>query len=323
MSSVNVNANATNTSASATPAIVAAAHAFLATLTDPQRGQAVFDFNDTSARAQWSNFPYPFFPWNGVRMGDLSSDQQELVQNLLVATLSQKGYQRVMASVAADQVLREAAPTDPAQFGSANYFVSVFGTPSITAPWMFRFGGHHMTVNATIVGANIALTPSFPGCQPSEYIANNQTVRPAREVADKGFQFITALDASQQHQAVRGNQAIDLVLGPAQPMRTLAPEGIQASALNADQQALLLDLIGEYVGLLNDEAAVARMAEIRTGLAHTYFAWYGPTTSGSASYFRVQGPALWIEFAPQNGLNHIHSIYRDPTNEYGARWAGS
>jgi hypothetical protein len=34
---------------------------------------------------------------------------------------------------------------------------------------------------------------------------------------------------------------------------------------------------------------------------------------------------LWIEYSPQrmrgSGLdvNHIHTIYRDPTNDYGAR----
>jgi hypothetical protein len=115
-------------------------------------------------------------------------------------------------------------------------------------------------------------------------------------------------------------------------MRTVAPEGIQASALNSDQQALLLDLAGEYINLLDDQHAAARMAEIRNDLANTYFAWYGPTAAGSASYYRVQGPTLWIEFAPQGGgglglggaltLDHVHSIYRDPTNEYGSKWTG-
>ena len=53
----------------------------------------------------------------------------------------------------------------------------------------------------------------------------------------------------------------------------------------------------------------------------TYFAWSGPTTNGSAAYFRVQGPTLVIEYAPQNSVDHIHTIYRDPTNDYGAKFA--
>jgi hypothetical protein len=168
--------------------MVAAANAFVASLNDTQRGQAVFEFSNSTAKTQWSNFPYPLFQWNGVRMGDLSSDQQQLALNLLQAALSARVYQRVMASRAADQLLREAAPTDPAQYGSDNYFVPVYGTPSTTAPWMSRFGGHHMTVNVSVVGDNIAMTPSFPGCQPSDYTgSNNQEVRPSSDQQDKAL----------------------------------------------------------------------------------------------------------------------------------------
>ena len=60
-------------------------------------------------------------------------------------------------------------------------------------------------------------------------------------------------------------------------------------------------------------------------LDQTYFAWYGPTTAGSAAYFRVTGPTIVIEFSPQqmggNAANHNHGIYRDPTNDYGAKYA--
>ena len=182
-------------------------------MNDTQRAQTVFDFNDTTAKAQWSNLPRGLFNWAGVPMGDLSQAQQ---------------------------------------------------------------------------------------------------------------------------QAVLGAQTIDLVLGANQPMRTVPPEGLRASALSAEQRTLLLDRVGEYVNLLNEEDAAVRMAEVRNNLADTYLAWYGPTTSGSAAYFRIQGPTLWIEFSPQGGggpgggglglggaatANHVHSIYRDPTNEYGAKWA--
>jgi hypothetical protein len=199
---------------------------------------------------------------------------------------------------------------------------------------MFRFGRHHMTVNATVVGPNIAVTPSFPGCQPCEYSLESQTVRETGDVTDRALALVNALDATQQAQTVLGAQGIDLVLGPQQPMRTIPPEGIKASALNPAQQGLLVDLVRQYVGLLDEEDAVARMSEIQANLADTYFAWYGPTTAGSAADFRVQGPTLWIEFSPQGGgggagglglggaatTNHVHAIYRDPTNEYGARW---
>ena len=65
------------------------------------------------------------------------------------------------------------------------------------------------------------------------------------------------------------------------------------------------------------------MAELRADLDATYFAWSGPTTAepgqNITAYYRVQGPHLVIEFAPQRGDEalHVHTIYRDPTNDYG------
>jgi hypothetical protein len=88
---------------------------------------------------------------------------------------------------------------------------------------------------------------------------------------------------------------------------------------------MLLDLVGEWVNILNDGAAAVKMAEVRRNLGDTYFAWAGSTKNGEPAYFRVQGPTLLIEYAPQGGNNsstdHIHTIYRDPTNDYGAKLA--
>jgi hypothetical protein len=129
------------------------------------------------------------------------------------------------------------------------------------------------------------------------------------------------LDNSQRSQAILGYRVSDLVLGPGQDGRTIQPEGIRASALTAAQQTMLLDLVQEWAGIMNDAFAEPRMAEIRTNLPQTYFAWNGPTTNGSAAYFRIQGPTLVIEYAPQGSVDHIHTIYRDPTNDYGAKFA--
>jgi hypothetical protein len=84
---------------------------------------------------------------------------------------------------------------------------------------------------------------------------------------------------------------------------------------------MLLELMREWAGIMNDSFAEPRMAELRANLPQTYFAWSGPTTNGSAAYFRIQGPTLVIEYAPQQGsVDHIHTIYRDPTNDYGAKF---
>jgi hypothetical protein len=72
------------------------------------------------------------------------------------------------------------------------------------------------------------------------------------------------------------------------------------------------------VDIVGPEAAKARMAEIKGKVGETYFAWKGPTAKGSAAYFRVQGPAVVIEYAPQGGTGHIHTVVRNPNDDYGA-----
>jgi hypothetical protein len=86
-----------------------------------------------------------------------------------------------------------------------------------------------------------------------------------------------------------------------------------------------MDLIAEWAGIVNDAYAAPRLAEIRAGLDQTWFAWSGPTTHepgrNGTAYYRVQGPKLVIEFAPQgmggDPTNHVHTMYRDPTDDYG------
>jgi hypothetical protein len=146
-------------------------------------------------------------------------------------------------------------------------------------------------------------------------------VRPLGQENDKGFALLNALDDAQRKQAILNYRVADLVLGPGHDGQTIQPEGLKASAMNEKQRAMLLDLISEWSGIVNDSFAAARMQEIKAGLDDTWFAWSGPTTvepgKNGTSYYRIQGPKLVIEYAPQRGEDHVHTIYRDPTNDYG------
>jgi hypothetical protein len=289
----------------------------------------VFAFDDMAQKARWSNLPTGIFERGGLRLGDMTRPQREAALKVLAAALSADGYRKITEIVNSDEALRTAqgggpgaagrGPGGGVRFGADEYYIALLGAPSTSSPWMIQFGGHHLAINMTMVGRASVMTPSLPGAQPATYTLNGETVRPLGDENDKGFALVNALDAGQRKQAVLDYQVNDLVLGAGQDGKTIQPEGLQASALNAPQQAMLLDLIHEWVGILNDESAVGRMAEIKANLPRTYFAWSGPLTNGSAAYFRIQGPALVIEYAPQRDVTHIHTIYRDPTNDYGAR----
>ena len=323
---------ATGTTASGTAQITAAATAFLATLSSSEKSTALFDWTNTAQKQKWSNFPPAGFQRAGLMWGNMSQAQQTAWLAVMQATLSAEGYTRVNQEWSADDALLAQEGTGGG-FGKANYYIAVIGTPSETDPWQWQWGGHHVTVNATVVGANLALTPSFIGVQPGSYTdASGATVRPLGDIEDEGLAFVTALDATQQKAAILGTTSIDLVLGPGQDGKTIQSEGLVASQMTADQQTAFLKLIAHYTGLANDAAAAARLVEIKSTLDQTYFAWYGPTTKGSAFYFRVTGPTIVIEFSPQGNGGpgsttgasdlHIHGIYRDPTNDYGAKYTG-
>ena len=205
-------------------------------------------------------------------------------------------------------------------FGQDEYYLAFLGTPSVTSPWMLQYGGHHLAINLTLAGSQASMAPSLPAAQPASYTVEGRTIRPLGKENDKAFALINALDDAQRKEAILSYRVSDLVLGPGQDGRTIQPEGLRATALSPAQQTMLLDLVREWAGIQNDAFAGPRMEEIRTNLPQTYFAWSGPTTNGSAAYFRVQGPTLVIEYAPQGGVDHIHTIYRDPTNDYGAKF---
>ena len=184
-----------------------------------------------------------------------------------------------------DEALRMGERNNPI-FGKDLYYFSILGTPSEKMPWMLQFGGHHLALNITIAGEQGILTPSLTAAQPALFTMNGKTVRPLGQENDKAFALL----------------------------------GLKLSAMNDRQRTMLLDLISEWAGIVHDGAATARMAEIKAGLEETWFAWSGPITAtpgkNGSSYYRIQGPRLVIEYAPQGSTNHIHTIIRDPSNDY-------
>ncbi|MHC5114763.1 MAG: DUF3500 domain-containing protein, partial [Planctomycetota bacterium] len=139
---------------------------------------------------------------------------------------------------------------------------------------------------------------------------------------DRAFDLIQSLSPEQLAEARRGADYVDLVFGPGARSIEPRPEGIRADGLTEKQRALLLALIEERVGILNDTHAKIAMEEIARELPATYFAWFGPTARGSAATYRIQGPSVLIEYAPQQlggrATDHLHAMYRNPQNDYGA-----
>jgi Protein of unknown function (DUF3500) len=212
-------------------------------------------------------------------------------------------------------------------FGSNLYYISFLGTPSISTPWMLQFGGHHLALNITISGSSGVLTPTLTGAQPASFLLNGKTIRPLGRESDTALALLQSLDDKQRKQAVLGYEVSDLVLGPGEGGKKIAPEGLKVSEMNENQKAMVLDVAAEWAGILNDGSAAVSLAAIKRELDETWFAWSGPVSGQAgtniAAYYRIQGPHLVIEYAPQRDEpgNHVHTMYRDPTNDYGGALA--
>lgn len=210
-------------------------------------------------------------------------------------------------------------------FGKDLYYLSFLGTPSAATPWMLQFGGHHLALNITIAGEQGVLTPTLTGAQPAMFTLDGKTVRPLGRESDKAFALLQALDEGQKKKAVLSYQLADLVLGPGQDGKTIVPEGLKVSTMTEHQKTMLLDVIAEWAGIIHESAGAARMAQLKADLNETWFSWSGPTTvtpgKNITAYYRIQGPHLVIEYAPQtlggDAALHVHTMYRDPTNDYG------
>jgi len=348
-----------------TSRVVTAANAFLSTLDEKQRKSVLYSFDDEEQRKRWSNFPTGFVPRGGIRLKEMSATQQAAAMDLMAIVLSPMGLEKVNQIRLADDDFKangskrgprgggpprgnggpppqfaNGGPPPPGggpggrppvrggdMFGKDLYYISFLGNPSTTTPWMLQFGGHHLALNITIAGSRGVMTPSLTGAQPATFKHNGQTIRPLGRESDKGLALLQSLDAKQRAQAVLSYSVPDLILGPGQDGKKIAPEGLKASTMNDSQRQLLIDLIAEWSDIINESAASARMSELKADLNETWFAWSGPTDfepgSNITAYYRIQGPHLVIEYAPQHDepANHVHTIYRDPTNDYGRQFS--
>ncbi len=283
-----------------TAKVVAAGTAFVATLTDGQKKETLYDV-DADQWLDWSNVHN--FPRNGLQLMDMTAAQQKTGLELLASALSAKGLQtsnniRKLNHVAG----RLLGQLD--QFDEGRYFFTVMGTPSASEPWGFQFQGHHLVVNYFVLGDQVVMTPTFMGSAPRMgYYDDGTKIDLFTDELAGGIAMINALDADQQKKAItsttKGGAVSQAEAGKDNVEVPYA--GIKATDLTSAQQNQLMDLAGLFIGNMDDGHAKIKMAEIRAHVDTTYFAWTGETTDDAAFYMRIQSPVIYIEFDCESG----------------------
>lgn len=98
---------------------------------------------------------------------------------------------------------------------------------------------------------------------------------------------------------------------------TTTPKGVAAAEFDTEQKELLRQLLGTYFARIPDDVAPAWHDDVAV-LDAVHVAWAGSLEPGEPHYYRLQAPRLLIEWDnTQRGANHAHSVWRDPTGDFG------
>ncbi|HIF73334.1 MAG TPA: DUF3500 domain-containing protein [Dehalococcoidia bacterium] len=301
-----------------------AANDFLNSLDDSQRNTASFEFAGDE-RYMWAYTP---IERDGLRVRVMSDSQRDAAFRLMETAYSARGSVTAHRIIELETILGE---WEMIQDGKSNwernidrYWFSVFGSPgSVDEPWGFRVGGHHIGLSANIInGDQVAILPLFFGANPAE-IRHGDRIgeRTLVEEQDWARALLTSLDGDQTKMAV-----VDAI-APADILTTnvrsfdpnIAPKGIEFSALGDGQRDQLVKLVKHYITRAADDLSSNYWRELEAaGFDGTTFAWAGPAEVGEGHYYAIRHPRFLIEYDnTQNGANHIHSVLRDFTHDWG------
>ena len=296
-----------------------AAQAFLGALSADQKTKATFPLTDTE-RENWNFVP---IARKGLPLKDMNPGQRALATGLLRTGLGQKGLVRADAIMSMELVLKALENDQPAgRRDPLNYFTTIFGEPAANKTWGWRFEGHHLSFNFTVVdGTHVFFTPSFIGSNPAEVLAGpRKGDRVLAEEEDLGLALINSLDEAQKKTAVFDTKAPgEIITTNKHRVDPLSPAGIAAAQLQPTQRAQLTELVKLYLSRARTEIADEEFQKITAaGLDKITFAWAGGFARGTGTYYRIQGPTFLIEFDnTQNNSNHIHTTLRDFKGDFG------
>jgi hypothetical protein len=302
--------------------LAAAANKFLGTLSAEQKAKAVYELK-SEARHQWHFIPTEMvsFGRKGVPFKELKPEQRELALALLRASMSDPGFKKATQIMSLESILKAIEQNARVDRNPELYFVSVYGKPDAKGAWAWRFEGHHLSLNFTVVDGRIVSTPSFMGTNPAEVREGpHKGLRVLAKEEDLARELVKSLSADQKTVAVFSKEAPkDIITAADRQARRLDPPGIAFGNLNKEQQAQLRRVVDEYANRTRLDAAKLDLEKItKAGWDKVYFAWAGGLERGDGHYYRVQGPTFLLEYDnTQNNANHVHAVWRDLADDFG------
>ena len=310
-----------NQSASLDPLAVAgdemarAANNFLAALSSDQQKKATFEFKHEE-RYNWHFVPRER---KGLPLKEMAPEQRALAHALLSSGLGQRGYVETVTIISLEQILKETEQGRGPTRDPELYFFSIFGTPGPKETWGWRVEGHHVALNFTLVNGRAAAgQPAFLGSNPGEVRQGpRKGLRVLGAEEDLGRKLAQSLDEGQRKQAVLPGEAPkEIITGNSRKAMLDNPAGLTVKQMTEAQRQTFLALLDVYARRLRTELAEQDLRKIMDAdIEKVRFAWAGSMEPGQPHYYRLHGPTFLVEYDnTQNNANHIHTVWRDLTN---------
>jgi hypothetical protein len=305
--------------------MASAAQEFLGSLNEQQRRVAHLPFGD-DRRYIWDYRPLESTPRPGLRLINMNEDQKRKALALLDIGLSARGADTVrkIMNLEIPLLVNEQLEGRVTPFvrHPEQYTVCVFGDPGQRRPWGWHIGGHHVGLHFTVVdGDRIASVPLFFGANPAEVrhgpTNGQRTLAPEEDLARA---LLRSLPAEQKRVAIVSATAFPDILTDRYPVANVfaPPDGLAWSAMSADARGQLAELVRLYVTRTNDELSAPYWRKLEAEFESMTFAWAGGEEPGQGHYYTVKAPSWLIEYDnTQNGANHVHSVLRDISGDWG------
>lgn len=298
---------------------------FLKSLKPEQKAKTSFTFSDEE-RENWHFIPRER---KGLQIKEMSQEQRLLAYSLLASGLSEQGIMKAETIMSLEEILYQMeSEANPAKREETRvkrdperYFFSIFGEPGVKGTWGWRVEGHHLSQNFTIKdGQLLRATPSFFGTNPGEVRSGPRAgTRVLGKEEELGRSLAKSLDDEQWKKAFVDTVAPkEMITAAEHHVKPLSPDGISSDDLKPAQKEMLMSIVREYLFRVRPEIAEEHLNTIMTS-GPIHFAWAGEKERGKPHYYRVQGKTFLLEYDnTQNDANHVHSVWRDFTHDFGA-----
>jgi hypothetical protein len=297
----------------------------LAALPEDARAEAAYPFAD----AEREDVHYAPLGLDGARHGELPDRAASLTEELLAISLGSRGLDKArlirrneLAVAAKDEARWVPGFVVRRMRDPGRYFLALFGTVSASAPWGYRYEGHHLSLNLTLApGKAAASTPLFLGAEPRVVPEGlpDAGARALGEEEDAARALVAALPPGLRARATLAYvDGRELMLGQVSRIEPLAPAGVSRGEAPPEAQRHFDALVELFASNFAAEVADARRREIdAAGKDALRFLWAEAPEPPGVFYFRLSGPRTLIEVDNTTDGDHVHAVWHDARGDFG------